>query len=340
VLLAAGVVGFVPIFGGAAASDQGAQLGASLTAWLEEASETCIVQGPVPGLNSQQAVYAGVIVSAAFAASGEDLQVGRIALMVAWTESGLQDLGPLPNNDGSLGLFQQRDWGTPQQEMDPAVSTGLFVHRLLSIKNWNQLQPWVAAQDVQRSTFADGSNYRANWPLSGQLLNEVLANGNQLGSCGQGIPGGVTGPASAHGLPAGYSVQAGTGPAHARVVAWALGQLGKAYVWGAAGPETFDCSGLTMAAWDTVGVQLNHYTVDQQSEGVPISAGQLVPGDLVLTPGSDSPGPGEAGHVGIYLGDGLVESAVDPQMGVVVQSWQTFISGGLIALRNPDPSDG
>jgi hypothetical protein len=40
------------------------------------------------------------------------------------------------------------------------------------------------------------------------------------------------------------------------------------------------------------------------------------------------------------LGYGLVESAIDPEMGVAVQSWQTFVSGGLIALRDPAPADG
>jgi cell wall-associated NlpC family hydrolase len=95
-----------------------------------------------------------------------------------------------------------------------------------------------------------------------------------------------------------------------------------------------------MAAWATVGVQLVHYTVDQQTEGGAVSAVELMAGDLVLIPGSDAPGPGRAGHVGLYLGDGLVESAVDPQVGVIIQSWQTFIGGGLVALRDPDPSDG
>jgi cell wall-associated NlpC family hydrolase len=95
-----------------------------------------------------------------------------------------------------------------------------------------------------------------------------------------------------------------------------------------------------MAAWATVGVHLVHYTVDQQSQGAAVPPTQMMAGDLVLIPGSDSPGPGLAGHVGIYLGDGLVESAVDPQLGVIVQAWETFISGGLIALRDPDPSDG
>lgn len=335
-----GIAGFVPLIGGAVASDQGTAVGQTLSAMLLQAGQACVVDGPVNGLDSEQAAYAGQIVSSAFAASGEDQQVARIALMVAWTESRLRDLGPMAGNDGSLGLFQQRDWGTPAQEMDPATATGLFVGRLVDVPGWKQLPPWTAAQDVQRSEFADGSNYQANWPFAGQLLAGVIANGDQQGACGQGIPDGIAGPAASYGLPPGYSVPAGTGAAHTSVVNWALEQLGKPYVWAAAGPDAFDCSGLTMSAWDTAGVHLLHYTVDQQSEGAPVVAGQIMAGDLVLIPGSDAPGPGQAGHVGIYLGGGLVESAIDPQMGVAVQTWKTFTSGGLIALRDPDPSDG
>lgn len=340
VAFAVAIAGFVPIMGRGVAAQQGAAAGADLASMLTQAGEACIVDGPVAGLDTQQAANASQIVSAAFAASGENEQVARIALMVAWTESTLNDLGPLPGNDGSLGLFQQRGWGTPQQEMDPATATALFVDRLQAVPGWQQLPPWMAAQDVQHSKFADGSNYQANWPRSGVLLTDVLTNGDQPGSCGQGVANGIAGPASAHGLPVGYSIPAGTGPAHAQVVAFALAQLGKPYVWAAAGPASFDCSGLTMASWATVRVHLLHYTVDQQEEGIAVSAEQLMPGDLVLVPGSDAPGPGEAGHVGIYLGDGLVESAIDPQMGVAVQTWQAFIAGGLIALRDPDATDG
>jgi cell wall-associated NlpC family hydrolase len=339
-LAALGAAGFVPLVGGAVASDEDTAVGAVLSDIVLQASQACVVAGTIPTLDPDQASNADQIVSASFAASGENIQVARIALMVAWTESTLHDLGPMQGNDGSLGLFQQRGWGSPQQEMDPAVSTGLFVQRLLDFSGWPQLPSWVAAQDVQRSRFADGRNYRANWALAGQLLERVLAAGNQPGSCGQGVPVGATATASAHGLPDGYAIPADTGLAHARVVAWALAQLSKPYVWGAAGPGAFDCSGLTMAAWATVGVPLVHYTATQQAEGVAIAADQLMPGDLVLIPGSDPPGPGQAGHVGIYLGLGLVESAVDPELGVVVQTWQTFISGGLIALRDPDPADG
>jgi cell wall-associated NlpC family hydrolase len=213
----------------------------------------------------------------------------------------------------------------------------MFARRLLAVPNWATMAPWLAAQAVQRSAFPDGSNYKPNWAKAGVYLAAVLGNGDTLGGCGQGVPKGVAGPD--HGLPVGYSIPPGTGLLHAHVVAYTLAQLGKRYLWAAAGPDEFDCSGLTMAAWATVGVTLLHYTGDQQDEGVDVTEATLMAGDLVLVPGSDSPGPGIAGHVGIYLGYGLVESAIEPQLGVAVQTWQTFTAGGLDALRNPDPAD-
>jgi peptidoglycan DL-endopeptidase CwlO len=301
-------------------------------------SGTCTVSSPVKGLTAAQASNADAIVTATFAIAAESTRAAQIALMTAITESGLQNLGH--GDSDSLGLFQQRasqGWGTVAQEMNPTDATEMFSRRLVQVPGWQTIPPWLAAQAVQRSAFSDGSNYQAHWSLAGVYLAAVLGNGNTAGSCGQGVPNGVTG--GAHGLPPGYSIPAGTGPAHAQVVAYALAQLGKPYVWAAAGPNTFDCSGLTMAAWATVGVSLAHYTVTQGQQGVAVDAAQLAPGDLVLVPGSDSPGPGLPGHVGIYIGYGLVESAIDPQMGVAVQSWQVFVSGGLDALRNPDPTD-
>jgi cell wall-associated NlpC family hydrolase len=94
---------------------------------------------------------------------------------------------------------------------------------------------------------------------------------------------------------------------------------------------------LTKKAWEAAGVALLHYTVDQLHEGSPVVPSLAAAGDLVLIPGSDPPGPGLPGHVGIYLGDGLVVSAIDPQMGVAVQTWQAFVSGGLDAVIDPAP---
>jgi len=297
------------------------------------------VSGPVPGLSASQAANANQIMSAAMSASAENTRAAQIAVMTALTESGLRNLDY--GGQGSLGLFQQRPsqgWGTPAQAMDPTYATDAFVKRLLAVPGWQTLTPWMAAQAVQRSKFADGSNYEPNWTPAGLVLAGVLADGNIPGACGQGS-GGLAGPPSGHGLPPGYAIPAGTPPKHAAVVAFALAQLGRPYVWAASGPAAFDCSGLTMAAWAAVGVRLDHYAGDQQTEGQPVTAAAPVPGDLVLTPGSDSPGPGIAGHVGIYLGDSLVISAIDPQYGVAVQSWSTFISSGLIAVRDPAPGE-
>ena len=335
----AGIFAFaaaVAIVGGALTTSASSGTAVSLVA----AAEVCAVSGGVGGLDGEQAENADVVVSSALANSGENLLTAQIAAMVSYTESGLRDLGPGAGRADSLGLFQQRisqGWGSASQELDPTQSTVMFVRRLSAVPGWSSMAPWDAAQQVQRSAFANADNYKANWPQALGVVADVVSNGSSEGGCGQGSPGGLVGPLSSHGLPPGYAIPAGTPSAHGAAVSFALGQLGKPYVWGAAGPGTFDCSGLTQAAWATSGVSLMHYTVDQLAEGQPVPPGLATAGDLVLVPGSDPPGPGLPGHVGIYLGDGLVLSAVDVQTGVAVQSWQAFVSGGLEGVIDPAP---
>jgi cell wall-associated NlpC family hydrolase len=93
-------------------------------------------------------------------------------------------------------------------------------------------------------------------------------------------------------------------------VQFAMAQLGKPYVYGAAGPNAYDCSGLTMAAWAAAGVQLSHYAPDQQYAGPRISPSQAVPGDLIFYYSLPS-------HVAMYIGNGMVIHA--PHTGSVVQ---------------------
>ena len=76
------------------------------------------------------------------------------------------------------------------------------------------------------------------------------------------------------------------------------------------GPDTFDCSGLTAAAWARGGVSLAHYSGAQYQETIRIGAGDLQPGDLVFY------GPGGSQHVEIYIGGGMVVSASNPSSGV------------------------
>ena len=141
-------------------------------------------------------------------------------------------------------------------------------------------------------------------------------------------------PVVDNGLTTNYTIPNDATAAETVAITYALSQLGKPYLWGGAGPNAFDCSGLTMMAWTQAGVTLLHYTGDQINEGTPVSSyADISPGDLVLVPGSDGTVV-NPGHVGLYLGDGLVESAVDVQYGVIVQPYSYFVSGGLSGIRH------
>ncbi len=328
------VLGLVILAGGTGSS-AAAQGAAAVSVLGQLQQNECVATGPVPTLSAAQASNAETVVAAA-EALGAGSQGAQIALMTAYTESGLNNLGPESGNDGSLGLFQQRaaaGWGTPAQEQNPTDATGMFIEHLLAVANWQSILPWMAAQDVQRSAFSGGSNYEANWTLAGTFLTTItgLSNAQNCGGENGAVP---AGPASQYGLPTGYTVPSNATPAETLAITYAISKLGDAYVWGAAGPSAFDCSGLTMMAWAQAGVQLDHYTGDQINEGTPVAGyAAISPGDLVLIPGSDGT-LANPGHVGIYIGYGLVLSAADPQQGVIVQTWANFVAGGLSGIRH------
>ncbi|HEY9289940.1 MAG TPA: NlpC/P60 family protein [Microlunatus sp.] len=96
----------------------------------------------------------------------------------------------------------------------------------------------------------------------------------------------------------------------AQVVAFAKAQIGKPYVFGATGPSSYDCSGLTLAAWQSVGVQLDRTSQAQFGDGVSVSQSDLQPGDLVFFYGS------QPSHVGIYVGGGTIIHAPRPGQSV------------------------
>ena len=158
-----------------------------------------------------------------------------------------------------------------------------------------------------------------------------VANANCGASSSATLP---SSPVIDHGLPVNYVIPASATTVESVAISYALAQLGKPYSWGGSGPAAFDCSGLTMMAWAQAGVTLLHYTGDQINEGVAVpSYATISPGDLVLVPGSDGTVV-NPGHVGMYLGDGLVESAVDVRYGIIVQPYEVFVSGGLSGIRH------
>jgi cell wall-associated NlpC family hydrolase len=124
-------------------------------------------------------------------------------------------------------------------------------------------------------------------------------------------------------------------------VAAARSALGTPYQWGGSctdprspDPSRWcDCSSLMQMAWAAVGVSLPRTTFQQVDSGTPVSSvGQLQPGDLIFIPGADGTATAP-GHVGIYVGDGMLIHA--PTTGQVVQfepvsSWQ----GQIVAMRH------
>jgi cell wall-associated NlpC family hydrolase len=113
-------------------------------------------------------------------------------------------------------------------------------------------------------------------------------------------------------------------------VAWAYREMGKPYVWGAAGPNSFDCSGLTSYVWAKAGVYLAHFTGDQWNEGTHVSQAAVQPGDLVFFAYNTSD-PSTIHHVGLYVGGGEMIDA--PYTGAYVRKEPAFRSDYIGAVR-------
>jgi peptidoglycan DL-endopeptidase CwlO len=94
----------------------------------------------------------------------------------------------------------------------------------------------------------------------------------------------------------------------AAVIAYARQQLGKPYLWGGTGPDSFDCSGLVMMAYRAAAIDIPRTSQDQWAWGPRISASNVQPGDLVFFAGSDGT-PASPGHVGLVIGGGLMIEA-------------------------------
>jgi cell wall-associated NlpC family hydrolase len=158
----------------------------------------------------------------------------------------------------------------------------------------------VAAQ--QRTLQAQISRYQAAFnKLSAQEKQATLAAGEgsvRVSRSEERTPLAPAGPVVA--------------PSHAAQVAvdTALAQRGKAYVWAAAGPDTFDCSGLMQYAYAAAGIGLPHSSLLQSQMGRPVTRSQLQPGDLVFYYSPVS-------HVGMYIGNGEIVNA--PTAGDVVK---------------------
>ena len=258
--------------------------------------------GAMPGLDADQLANARTIIAVAAQLKVPDRGV-VVALATAMQESTLRNLDH--GDRDSVGLFQQRPsagWGSVTELTTPAIAARKFYTALLQVPGWQALPVTVAAQTVQRSAFPLAY---AKWePLAAALLAATgggVADLNCSASIGYSTPPGSVGD----------------------MLRTALGQQGKPYVWGATGPDSFDCSGLVVYSWRMAGYQSRVRTSEQMyavSDPVPLGTEQ--PGDLVF--GEFAPaGPG---HVMIVVRPGLAVEA--PSTGDVVKLYPYSGKGG------------
>ena len=109
----------------------------------------------------------------------------------------------------------------------------------------------------------------------------------------------------------------------AAVIAYARAQIGKPYVFATAGPDTFDCSGLTMMAWRQAGVGMAHFSGAQYNAFPHVAISNLQPGDLVFK------GPGGVDHVALYIGGGMQIAATHTGSYVKLQPLGSGLSGAV-----------
>ncbi len=165
-------------------------------------------------------------------------------------------------------------------------------------------------------------------PHAGRPLGELLGTLPSLSLPAPTVPGTPARPARRP-PPTPAPVPA---PAAGRAVAFARGQLGKPYQWGAEGPGSFDCSGLTWAAWQAAGLGWPRMTAADQwhtFQDRQVPRGELQPGDLVFY--ADNADWRSIHHVGLYAGQGLMIEA--PYTGALVRTASIDREGYFGAVR-------
>jgi hypothetical protein len=230
------------------------------------------------GLDAEQSQNLTTILTVG-ARLGFDHDGQLIGVMTALTESTLHNIdhGDAAGPD-SRGLFQQRDgWGPLDVRMNPAGASELFFKALSDVPGWKDMEPWAAAQAVQRSSFSVGSNYRRNLAQAGQLVQRP--------------------PTSCSGW---QFTDASELPGAQQAVARALALVGQTGYYQLCARLAANIWGRARAGYISAAEQWSAMT----------AAGQAHPGDRRPPVGAllfwSTGGP--YGHVAVYIGDGHIVS--------------------------------
>ncbi len=246
--------------------------------------------GQAAALGPEQRQIAGAII-----AHGQQRQLParawQVAIQAGKTESNLRNLSY--GDRDSVGIFQMRTsmgWGTPQQLQNVDYQVNKFYDVLLQVPGWEQMRPGMAAQRVERSAYPQRYHQWEGLALS--LITDQAGLENPSGCAPAGDSAGSDAP----------------NPAAKQAIEAALNKQGAPYVWGAKGPERFDCSGLVQWAYKQAGVTVPAGSWMQYDAGQQVPLTEAQPGDLVFWASSPDE-PGSIHHVAMYLGDGQIVQA-------------------------------
>ncbi|MFE1590761.1 NlpC/P60 family protein [Streptomyces sp. NPDC058737] len=172
--------------------------------------------------------------------------------------------------------------------------------RLAAIEKKKQQEAARKAAELAKQQAEEAAERKRQEEAAQQQESDAGSGGTSTGTSDSSTPG------------------TSTGTRADKAIAFARAQIGKPYVWGATGPDSYDCSGLTQAAWKAAGVTLPRVTYDQVNAGTTVPVSQAQPGDLVFFYDDIS-------HVGLYIGDGMMIHA--PKPGAYVREESIFYDG-------------
>ncbi|MEW2154136.1 NlpC/P60 family protein [Streptomyces sp. NPDC007189] len=178
-----------------------------------------------------------------------------------------------------------------------------------------ELLSTLTAQEKARLAAIERQKQQEAAHRAAELAKQQAARQQAAASSSTGSASASTGSASGS---AGSTVSSSYDTKAEKALAFARAQIGKPYVWGATGPDSYDCSGLTQAAWKAAGVTLPRTTYDQVDAGTTVSLADARPGDLIFFYDDIS-------HVGVYMGNGMMIHA--PKPGAYVREESVYYGG-------------
>ncbi|MGZ4474178.1 MAG: NlpC/P60 family protein [Nocardioides sp.] len=203
-----------------------------------------------------------------------------------------------------------------------AAQKSQLIHQLARLKNVSvrvaaKRQAALEERAQQRAAAAAAAKAAAEAAAQKKARDDAAAAAqrNEKSAAAQGARTGQLQGSGDSYVPAPVSAPPASAGGVAAALAFARSQIGDPYVWGATGPNSWDCSGLTMAAWARGGISLPHYSIAQYEQSTPISYDDLRPGDLVFWGTTDN--PSSIHHVALYAGNGMIVQA--PHTGAYVE---------------------